>query len=142
VENKGREYTAQALGIKGEAVGREATAAATGANMLTNNAQQAAGQVNTGAAVTGVGSQLLGQKQGIIESTARMKEAEQASKMAAKGAKTAGIAGIGQAIGTVGGAALGGWLGSAGGPLGTMAGAQMGAATGGQAAGIGIGGMH
>jgi hypothetical protein len=136
VENKGREYTAQALGIKGEAVGREATAAATGANILGNNVQAAGQQVNTGVAVTGVGNQLLGQKQGIIESTARMKEAEQASKMAAKGSKTAGIAAIGQTLGMAGGAALGAF----GGPMGMMMGAQLGGAFGGGLAGGG-GGM-
>jgi hypothetical protein len=140
VEGQGREYTAQALGIKGEGIGREATAAATSADIMGHNAGAASGLVGIGQAVTGVGAGLIGQKQGIIESTATMKQAEQASKLAAKSGEAAGFAGIGQAVGTIGGAAIGGYLGSAGGPMGTMAGAQMGASIGG-AAGSGMGGQ-
>ena len=133
VEDKGREYTAQALGIKGEAIGREATAAATGANILSGNVQAAGQQIAQGGAIAGVGQNLLGSRQNTVESTLAMKQAEQVSKEAKSAADRAGIAAIGQTVGMVGGAALG----SFGGPMGMMMGAQLGGALGGGLAGGG-----
>jgi hypothetical protein len=135
VEGQGREYTAQALGLKGQATQQQAQAGATGANVLSNNFTQSANMVGTGINVAGAGENLLSGRMATVQNSAALKQAEQASKLAAKAGESAGWAGIGSAVGMAAGAALG----ASGGPMGMMAGAQIGGALGGSVAGGGQG---
>lgn len=134
VEGQGREFTAQALGLKGQATQQQAQAGATGANILSNDFTQSANMVGTGINVANAGSNLLSARSGVVQNTAALKQAEQASKAAAKAGESAGWAGIGSAVGMAAGAGLGF---AAGGPMGAMMGAQIGGSLGGTAAGGG-----
>jgi hypothetical protein len=134
VEDKGRQYTAQALGLKGQATSQQNSAGATSANILNNNTSAANNFETTQANVMGTPQSLLTSRLGAIQDTASLKQAEQASKLASKQGESAGWAGIGQFVGMAGGAALGAYAGPAGALAGTQLGGQLGGAATGQAA--------
>jgi hypothetical protein len=137
VETKGREYTAQALGLKGDALSKQGQASESQAHILGSNVGQAINVGNLGMQTTQAGQSLINSKQGAILSSADLKQAEKVSAQAAKAGKGAsGWAGIGQFAGM----AVGAGLGAAGGPMGMMAGAQIGGALGGAAGGAAGGG--
>jgi hypothetical protein len=112
VEQRGRDYTAQGLGVLGEAANRTAANTAAGANILEGNAkaQMAAkqGAIQTGEA----GQRLLEGASGQIQSSQAAKQAKAASiaaRQAAKGdQKGAAIAGISNLVGMTAASALGG----------------------------------
>ena len=135
VETKGREYTAQALGLQGDALGRLGQAGSTSAQMLGNDVTQAGNVTNLGINVGNAGQGMIDNRLKTVLSSADLKQAEKASAQAAKAGKGAsGWAGIGQFVGTVGGAALAGYA-SGGNPMAMQAGAQAGGQLGGQAGG-------
>jgi len=135
VETRGREYTAQALGLQGDALGRLGQAGSTSAQMLGNDVTQAGNVTNLGINVGNAGQGMIDNRLKTVLSSADLKQAEKASAQAAKAGKGAsGWAGIGQFVGTVGGAALAGYA-SGGNPMAMQAGAQAGGQLGGQAGG-------
>lgn len=128
VEERGQQYLSSALQAGAQAGGLGLSAGQTGAGML-QSATQTANQVgNTWANIWGTPMQNLEAQKGLIESSLNAKATEVASKQAAQGAKSSGLAGIGSTVGTLAGVGLGAYLGGA-------PGAALGAEVGGSAGG-------
>jgi hypothetical protein len=133
VEARGLALRESAIGMGDDLVDQGLASAELGGRL----AGMGLGGVNSTAytmgSLLGTETSLLGNKAAMVDKMLQAKQAEQQSKV---GTGT-NWAGIGQAVGTIGGAALGAF----GGPAGMMAGAQLGGMLGGAAGGLAGGGQ-
>jgi hypothetical protein len=138
VEERGRAYTRDALGMgQGLVAGQQAlsgTAAQIGGSAVGAGDQNA----RLWAGIYGTPVENLEARHGLINSGVAAKMDETKMKLAAKGGEGAAMAGIGQAVGTIGGG-VAGYFASGGNPFGAMAGAQAGSTLAGGVTGGGGG---
>jgi hypothetical protein len=137
VEERGRAYTRDALGLGGELVGAELGLSGSASGMLTSGVNAANTVGSTWTNIYGTPRQLIGDQKGLIDASVAAKQAEANFKAGTSGGS--GLAGIGQAVGTVGGAVAGAYFG-AGNPAAISAGASAGGAAGGAIGGMADGG--
>jgi hypothetical protein len=130
VEERGRKYVNDALGVSQGALGAASNASAVGTNMMSNNVGATNDTTALYANIFGTPMQNLGAQTNINSLKLQAKQAEQASKAAAGGGSALG------SLGSLAGMAGGGYLGfMSGGGMGALKGASMGGALGGQAGG-------
>jgi hypothetical protein len=133
VEERGRAYTRDALGVQAGLAGTAAGVGATGAGIMNNNVEAGNNRTALFADVFGTPQTNLAGIKSATDAKLGAKQYEQQAKVATQGPSTIGK--LGSIAGTLGGAALGAYLGPAGSTAGAELGAQLGGQIGGSATG-------